>query len=810
MPIAIAPSFISNNISTGVVENVEVTTLSDGRFIVSWVSLNAGNYDFKARIYSAGGIASGNEFTVKSDVSYLPFDSLPTITALRDGKFFAHWASDEPVTTGSQIDNFDIRGRLFNANGTPAGSDFVLNSTTGEKQVDPQTAFLPNGTLVVTYTSDDVATGPSIFTTDIRARLFNESGVALGYDFVVNTTTQSYQSAPTITTLKGGGFVVAWQSDESGNSQIRARVYNSAGVANGVDFVVNSLIDDNVVNQRDVGQSVTALANGGFIVTWYSSSPGGTASLTARTFSSSGVPASDEFALVNSASSFNSASMMALADGRLILTWQDVSDPGVVTNAAQLYTDKGVAIGEAFSFAFSDNGSELGVPTFTTLADGRIVASWSGSSDLNDIDALPVVRTSILNPLIYTGTAAANTWIGGTLKDTITGLGGIDDLSGGAGEDVIDGGLGDDILKGDAGNDRMRGGLGNDAVNGGTGIDIAQFDDHFGPFSGGWDINLLTGKATTLSQFTVGLNLVRLTETDTLTSIESVLGSAGKDTIQANQGLVISNLILPTVKPLIDGGAGTDTLILAPTIPNAQAALGSIVADDVVTYTGVNQGSVTTATTLKTGVGVLAQFVAGTGYLDFKNIETLDTGAGNDRVTGSAFKDTVRLGIGNDSATLGLGDDTAFGGAGLDTLTGGDGNDLLYGEADVDTISGGNGIDSIVGGAGADKLTGGLGADKFFYFSASEGTDIISDFAVDDVLGFKGTVFGALPAGALAANNFWTNTTGVAHDADDRFIFNTTDDTLWYDSNGNAAGGAFKMADLNIAFNLTAADILIV
>jgi Ca2+-binding RTX toxin-like protein len=418
-----------------------------------------------------------------------------------------------------------------------------------------------------------------------------------------------------------------------------------------------------------------------------------------------------------------------------------------------------------------------------------------------------VMRNDFLTSFSIIGGAGIDFIIGGGGSDLIWGDAGNDRLQGQSGDDALSGGDGLDNVIGDAGRDRLRGGLGNDNLNGGADIDTAEFDDHFGNFSGGWNINLLTGQATTMSSPGSFLGIV-LTETDTLTSIESIIASTGNDTIQAKEGTVLSNPFVPLIKPMMDGAAGNDTLILAPTIISGITLSGTTVADDVVTYTGLNQGSVKTATQFE-GSGVFV-FTQATGYLDFKNIETLDTGQGNDRVTGSGFKDTVKLGIGNDTAILGNGDDIAFGGAGLDILTGGDGNDSLFGEADVDTISGGNGLDNIMGGVGADKLSGGLNADKFFYVNTADGTDVISDFAVDDFFAFKGTVFGETVKGALTASHFWTNTTGVAHDADDRFIFNTTDDTLWYDSNGNAAGGAFKMADMNIAFNLTAADVLIV
>jgi Ca2+-binding RTX toxin-like protein len=100
--------------------------------------------------------------------------------------------------------------------------------------------------------------------------------------------------------------------------------------------------------------------------------------------------------------------------------------------------------------------------------------------------------------------------------------------------------------------------------------------------------------------------------------------------------------------------------------------------------------------------------------------------------------------------------------------------------------------------------------DKFVFNSVAERGDIFSDFAViDDVIQVKASAFGDLAKGTLSAAAFFANTSGQAHDASDRFIYETDVDKLWYDSNGNATGGRVLLADLNdVAF--TRLDIQII
>ncbi len=59
------------------------------------------------------------------------------------------------------------------------------------------------------------------------------------------------------------------------------------------------------------------------------------------------------------------------------------------------------------------------------------------------------------------------------------------------------------------------------------------------------------------------------------------------------------------------------------------------------------------------------------------------------------------------------------------------GNDTLWGSNGDDTIDGGEGDDSIFGGAGSDTLTGGNGNDTF-QFTATSGSDVITDFDVNN------------------------------------------------------------------------------
>lgn len=98
-----------------------------------------------------------------------------------------------------------------------------------------------------------------------------------------------------------------------------------------------------------------------------------------------------------------------------------------------------------------------------------------------------------------------------------------------------------------------------------------------------------------------------------------------------------------------------------------------------------------------------------------------DFSFGRDRLVG---------GTGNDRLISGRGKDKLEGGAGDDYLNSGKSTDLLLGGAGNDRLLGQRHDDFLVGGSGNDTLTGGSGSDTFVFKSATDGSDIITDFEV--------------------------------------------------------------------------------
>lgn len=139
--------------------------------------------------------------------------------------------------------------------------------------------------------------------------------------------------------------------------------------------------------------------------------------------------------------------------------------------------------------------------------------------------------------------------------------------------------------------------------------------------------------------------------------------------------------------------------------------------------------------------------------LELDETQSINTGRGNDTVTGNSFGTTINLGTGNDSGMGGGGDDTLLGGSGNDTIDGGADNDQLFGGAGRDRLLGGTGRDTLDGGIGDDRLDGGLGDDSVL---GGDGNDTITysggNDTIDGGTGADVFIFGSAPTGAIIDN----------------------------------------------------------
>ena len=128
------------------------------------------------------------------------------------------------------VDN-NIKGQVYNVAGAPVGGEFLINSQTFASQTQPSVVRLPDGGFVVTWESADPAQDGDL--TAIKAQVFDASGAPIGTEFLVNTAVASFQYLASVAALTDGSIVVTWTTEDQAQdgefNAIKARVFDPAG-----------------------------------------------------------------------------------------------------------------------------------------------------------------------------------------------------------------------------------------------------------------------------------------------------------------------------------------------------------------------------------------------------------------------------------------------------------------------------------------------------------------------------------------------------------------------------------------------------
>lgn len=667
-----------------------VVALSNGGFAVSYSSFEAGNSAIRVRLFDALGNPAGNDFSI--DAGGTNFS--PAVAAFSDGRLLVAW--NDPAT--------NIVGRFLDANGAPTGAVIPLSGTD-----------FGNNASIAVFTDDSFAVIWHGFNANgdgdqgaIRVRRFDSAGQPLAAETIVNTTTAENQINPSIERLTNGGFVVAWHSFDTGDTDgscIRYRVYDSNGSPTGADAILNT------TTTGDQGSvSLTRLANGTVLAAWDSGDGGGVGGgveIRARLFDVNGSPLASDF-LINSITDGTQQGpiLLALADGRFMAFWSSTGDslaPDFADNSSgirgRLFNADGTPDGGDIVINTTGAGGQFR-PSAALLADGRITVTWQ-SGDFPNTDVMgqivdprggdfTVVKAGISTYAsdaanIVTGTAQADTIFGLDGDDTLIGLGGADVLNGGNGSDMASyGSAAQGVIV-----NLATGGTGGDA-QGDTYISIENVigSPHADSLAGNAQANRFDGRG----------------------GGDTLAGSGGNDTYVYNAGDTI----------IEQANAGTDEIIVSlasfsmQNIANVENLTGTSAGQSL---TGNDVNNIITGT-----VGNLLHGLGGNDYITAAgNLNVAFGDAGNDQLYftgnqnqlfGSDGADWIGVNGTNNALVGGDGDEVWIGATGnFNTLDGQGGNDQLYANGTGNNVYGSDGHDWLGCSGSANTLLGGAGVE---------------------------------------------------------------------------------------------------
>ncbi|HEY9344250.1 MAG TPA: hypothetical protein VIQ53_03010, partial [Inquilinus sp.] len=398
-----------------------------------------------------------------------------------------------------------VEGRHVDADGTPVGDNFLINTTTANLQFDPSMALLGNGHNVASFT--DHSSGTDV----VRIRILGDG--APEDDFAVPANAKPLRESD-ITALGSDGFAVAYTRDYGGgDTDVFVQRYEADG-----DLVGGVIVVDSSAVLATDHASIVGLVSGGFVVTWeQSATAGGDHSVWFRLYDASGVAQGGSQSIDTSGSINQDIQVAALQDGGFVVAyadngWVDANggdDENSTEITARVYNADGTARSGYFVVNTDILYDQLH-PTITVLSNGFFVVGWISGSQLfyqaydpsgtaigdnyitnnigvteAEIAALADGRMANVHESFITdgaGTsirssihALTRTTAGTAADEILTGDALRDIISGASGDDTLDGGTADDTLFGDADNDVLRGGMGADDLDGGLGTDTASY-----------------------------------------------------------------------------------------------------------------------------------------------------------------------------------------------------------------------------------------------------------------------------------------------------------------------------------------------
>ena len=174
----------------------------NGNFVIVWQDERNGDADIYAQRYSADGTPQGNNFQI-NDGGSSTWQGSPAMTMDSVGNFIVVWAS----FAGGE----NIFARRFQADGTSLGPSFQVNDNNNSRTSSPSIAMDKNGNFIVTWV--DWRDGDE----NIYAQRFEADGTPVGGNFRVNSNTNKAQFSPDVKLWKGQIYNV-WVSNHVGGT----------------------------------------------------------------------------------------------------------------------------------------------------------------------------------------------------------------------------------------------------------------------------------------------------------------------------------------------------------------------------------------------------------------------------------------------------------------------------------------------------------------------------------------------------------------------------------------------------------------
>jgi Ca2+-binding RTX toxin-like protein len=230
----------------------DIAAFSNGdQAIVFEFDFTLGDHDIYVRLLDDSGTSFSTENLVVNDATSL--QAAPAVAASGSRALIVY----EDNTLGGST---DIRANLYSRStgaGLGKNNAFTIANDANNPLIQPDVAALANGDYVVVYVELDA----------IRGRIYDPSDGPTTPPEEFRIASGAGVGQPSVAALPDGGFVVAWQESRSNGLDIFQRRFDDSGVAIGDEFRVNTNTASNQafasVAANPFGQTFTAWDNAG-------------------------------------------------------------------------------------------------------------------------------------------------------------------------------------------------------------------------------------------------------------------------------------------------------------------------------------------------------------------------------------------------------------------------------------------------------------------------------------------------------------------------------------------------------------------
>ncbi len=235
-----------------------LSSAPNGDFVVVGTTRRDRVHNICARRYSPEGEPLGETRQVNTKPLGFTTENLfgAAVAHAGDGSFTIVWYD----AAG------DILARRYDAGGTPRGIEFVVNSSTGGRRIEPGLAYARDEELLVVWHEFGGDTGDRIC-----ARHFRAEGVPAADEW---TVAAGAVSCPNLAIGPTNEFAIAWRAGDPQGADIHARLFGATGQPVGQAFRVNQHTQGEQLTAFCAGRQGMAIIDQTLVFAWYGNAPG--------------------------------------------------------------------------------------------------------------------------------------------------------------------------------------------------------------------------------------------------------------------------------------------------------------------------------------------------------------------------------------------------------------------------------------------------------------------------------------------------------------------------------------------------------